>query len=502
MLTVAYYRNSIDEDKQKTSLDTQQNLAYETAKNSRLVIDREYADPKTSARKTEISQRVQFFALLDEIKRGNVKNLLVMRRDRLARNYGQHMAIYRIFKNHNLNVIFTSAELPMNYSASGELVESMLGAANQNEAIKIVSGLSQGRMTVANQDKNPGGRYPYGCVKKDVDNKDVKNKEETDSYKVVKEEMEQVQLMYKLYASDECKSVSDVVRKMFELGMSNRKSKPWEDQAIRNILSNPAYKGKRHFNFKFINGDVWSNNPELNCVGEELWNLVNKKLESSSRPRKKLDEIEINFLLKDFVFCALCKERIKTTKALVNNEICGIYRCKHLKVEKNQFESLLINHLNHHLNHIFEDHWKKLLTYSMQSKIASIEKWIKNLEDQMRRSNDHVSEFTVRWINGVLSELELEELLENLEGVKELQVFIESRRKELNKNLELLEKYKDEKREDWFVKLSLDMDSKQLIPLLKETVSQIVFLENGIRFEFKHPYIKEYTEILNESNNS
>ncbi|WP_263364234.1 recombinase family protein [Geobacillus zalihae] len=53
MKTVAYYRNSISKEKQKLSIEMQMQHVHEVAAKNRLLIDDEFMDRETSARKKE-----------------------------------------------------------------------------------------------------------------------------------------------------------------------------------------------------------------------------------------------------------------------------------------------------------------------------------------------------------------------------------------------------------------------------------------------------------------
>lgn len=98
----------------------QRTISEAVAAQRSLLIDEEYIDIAVSARINKISDRPNLARLLTDIKRGNVKTLIAYKRDRLARNVGQHLEIYEILKKYNVQVIFSASnELPLQYSPAG-----------------------------------------------------------------------------------------------------------------------------------------------------------------------------------------------------------------------------------------------------------------------------------------------------------------------------------------------------------------------------------------------
>lgn len=106
MKTALYARHSIKEAKQKTSMDSQTYEGEMVALRNRLFIDERYLDPEVSARKRSITERPELNRLLCDIKAGIVKNVIVSRRCRLARNLSEHLDIYDIFGNTGLMLFF------------------------------------------------------------------------------------------------------------------------------------------------------------------------------------------------------------------------------------------------------------------------------------------------------------------------------------------------------------------------------------------------------------
>ncbi|MET3292325.1 UNVERIFIED_CONTAM: DNA invertase Pin-like site-specific DNA recombinase [Brevibacillus sp. OAP136] len=78
---------------------------------------------------TQLHERPQLSLLLNSIKRGEVANLLVYTRCRLARNVEQYMEIYELLQEHQINVLFGADNEPaVLYTPEGALIEELMAA--------------------------------------------------------------------------------------------------------------------------------------------------------------------------------------------------------------------------------------------------------------------------------------------------------------------------------------------------------------------------------------
>ncbi|WCN38660.1 recombinase family protein [Aneurinibacillus uraniidurans] len=137
MLTVAYYRRS--STIQEHSIEMQRFKALQCSIKHSLIIDQEFIDDAVSARQTNIQERKALHQILDLVDQGKVKNLIVYKRDRLARNTLQHLLIYHKLRAQKVNVIFTAEqELSMEYTPIAEFFELILGSMLQREGEQII----------------------------------------------------------------------------------------------------------------------------------------------------------------------------------------------------------------------------------------------------------------------------------------------------------------------------------------------------------------------------
>ncbi len=121
----------------------QENQAKEYSVSNALPIHKVYKDDNTSAIKFGINDRKGLTHLLEDIKNGRVENLLVYKRDRLARKSEEYMKIYEILKEHKVRVHFTSAsEYPMSYNNLSEFIELILSGMVEHEVKQMKERIS------------------------------------------------------------------------------------------------------------------------------------------------------------------------------------------------------------------------------------------------------------------------------------------------------------------------------------------------------------------------
>lgn len=183
--SVAYYRSSTDI--QEDSVSIQRSMVMKASIQKAILIDKEYTDEFYSARKMKTHERPAMKKLLEEIKAGNIANLFVYKRDRIARQVEDYMQFYHLCREHDVNVIFASEnELPMQFNGLGEFFELLMAAINQREAEKINESILASKIS-----KFLAGDYigplPYG----------YRHNKQKNEIEKVENELEKVQLIFK-----------------------------------------------------------------------------------------------------------------------------------------------------------------------------------------------------------------------------------------------------------------------------------------------------------------
>ncbi|MCM3768381.1 recombinase family protein [Neobacillus niacini] len=276
--TVAYYRNSISKMKQKLSIVYQMDHVRKKAKEKQLLIDEEYTDNETSARKTKTEERKNFSRLLYEVKKGNIQRILVYSRCRLARNVSQYMEIYRLFKENNIEVIFAAEhEFSMIYTVEGELIERIMAAFNEHEATTLVEKLQDSKKTVARQGKHAVGPITYG-YRKDENSKG--------NWLIDTKEAETIRQLFQAYIKFSFKTNTEFIEMLDNNEISRVDGEKWNYGRAMSALSNDIYIGYRRYTTdketieRFVS--------DLVIVDKSIWSRYRRKKVSLRLSEKKM----------------------------------------------------------------------------------------------------------------------------------------------------------------------------------------------------------------------
>ena len=96
-----------------------------------------FIDHNVSANKLSVIKRPAFQNLLIEIKKGRIKTLYVISRDRLARNFYEYVELVKTLYKYGVNIVFTDTAQP---AFSNELsIEALYGMFPQHTGYNIAS---------------------------------------------------------------------------------------------------------------------------------------------------------------------------------------------------------------------------------------------------------------------------------------------------------------------------------------------------------------------------
>lgn len=367
MKTALYARHSIKEAKQKTSMDSQTYEGEMAALRNRLFIDESYLDPEVSARKKSMTERPELHRLLCDIKAGIVKNVIVSRRCRLARNLSEHLDIYDIFWKHGINVIFSvNGEPPMIYSEEGEILEAIYGAKNEIEGNRIIQGIKAGNRAKAIDGRKPSGSVPYGYRTIDTD-----DKKQMGTMKKEDAEVDLILRMFDVFLNQDFKNFSSYVRYIkSHLDVPSS----WDSSRVGSMIKNQIYNGYLEYD-----GEC-TLVPHLRVFdNEDTWKLINDKYHSNYVTGRKNSKHPVEFLLKDKVTCSFCEE-VMTTRKYIYKGIDGYYECKKhgLKIKKHDIEKKYLEEAENYLQ------LEKKYPSEVLNKTIEIKRKLFNLEVHLR----------------------------------------------------------------------------------------------------------------------
>lgn len=476
--TAAYVRNSADIF-QENSIKLQEEQAYRCAALNALTIDEFYRDTNTSAKKNAIEERKELSRLLSDIRSGLVGNVIIYKRDRLARNTEEYMEIYENFKAHKVNVYFSAAnEFPMHYTPQAFTIEYLLASFAEHEEVQLKERISDTNASNFKEGKNVPGALPYGykrCTKTD-DNGNV-----TEAWiEVDPDEKEIVQRIYDDLLSGNFDSIESFRKYLRDNGITTKntttkKGTPNNNWAmgkdnIIDLIRNPLYKGLHRRNFQ--HNEVAIQYPEdKRIIPIEKWEKAQITLDSITP--KKENVPHLFFLLKDIVKCAYCDKdnRLSTVVIKEDDDYVGYYQCtKHrIKIHKDPIERDVLSECKRYVAEMLSVRRYSNKLSSDMSKFRGLA--IKNAKEDLQKELNHFTDCMRHY----LAEKDPSKKAELLSACNESQQQIKNKRQKIAHVTAFLEENNLKSKQldlfdDFFRNIS-ELDSA----VLKDLISDVVF---------------------------
>jgi len=436
-----------------------------------------------------IEARPEVQKLLEDVKLGKWKGVLVVEIERLARGETMDQGIVaNAFKISNTKIITPMKIYDPNDEFDEEYFEFGL-FMSRREYKTIKRRLERGRISSVTEGKYVGSIAPFGYDR-------VKLKGQKGYTLEPNSEAEVVKLIFKLYAYDGL-SINEVARKLNEMRIKPRKNLEWTNNMVKRILSNNVYIGKIKWNFRkevkvYKNGKYIRSRPvnynymeyvglHPSIIDEKTWNIVKDRLSLNKAPVK--DASVVKNPLIGLVYCAKCgRKLIRRPYTLYKKEptlYCGNPKCDNIGVKLCLVEEKVIEGLRKWLENYKID-------YSKYDKKISND-IIKGLEETIKL-------FTLKLEKEKEKLLKICNLLE--EGIYSKEVFkvrsecINNNIEQLNKSIEeykiKLEKEKNNKvsKVDMIPKIENIIDVYNLLntaeeknELLKTVITQVTYLK-------------------------
>lgn len=485
--TVAYYRNSISKMKQKLSIEYQMDHVRKKSREKQLLIDEEYTDNETSARKTKTEERKNFSRMLYEVKKGNIQKILVYSRCRLARNVTQYMEIYRLFKEKNIEVIFAAEhEFPMIYTVEGELIERIMAAFNEHEATTLVEKLQDSKKTVARKGKHAVGPITYG-YRKDENSKG--------DWIIDSKEAETIKQLFQAYKKFSFKTNTEFIEMLDNNEITRADGEKWNYGRAMSALSNDIYIGYRRYTTdketieRFVS--------DLVIVDKSIWEQVQEKKSQFKIIRKENDDEELIYLLDKLVICSRCHNKVNGHRILIKEEKIPVYRCrKHHKVraEKEQLELEVIKCANQFFFQILNPTISLFINKCIQDEHTIYNR----LTQQSIRKIEFIEERITKAMHRLIESEEnvnlpkqIQKDQKELEDLNRVNEEWEEKKFSAIEKLKLVEVYQNNHENGIDKVIDEEMEDVLKLLLLSDIVDSIVLTEADAHVNFKHPHYQE-----------
>lgn len=501
--TVAYYRSSTD--LQEHSIEMQRSKAMYTSLERRIIIDEEFVDEKVSARKHNWKKRPALQQLVAQIEQGIIENLVVYKRDRLARNLGEHLQLYELFKQHNIHVFFTSEnEVHMYYTPIGEYLETILGAMAEHEGKQIQQRIIEAKVS-SFLDGNYAGNLPYGYTKG--------TEEDDDLIVQVPSEIQVVDEIFQSILSKRFETIQELCAHLNAKGLVRKKKprksslqsdenqeliKKWDTHGIRTVVQNMLYMGTRIVHFNHIGHMKKYEN--LAVVTEEDWNKANVMLEQMAPERKRANNFR--FPLQKFLLCYECKLELKARKRMIKGEFFRVLRCENEEcvskpeVWLKDVEEQVLEQAQHFFESLLDNHFQQLYERQQKQNIEKVKKMIHSHEEKIRLRDQAVERATKKWLNTPTAEHE-ERMKETFQELKQLKQELTRYYKRLD-GIESFGKQLQENRPHYTPTHIKAYPIEVQEELYGELLDTIFISKEEIHIYFKHPFVSPKGVFLYE----
>jgi len=278
-----------------------------------------YADEGISGK--NITERPAINELIEDIKKGYVKNVLVFKIDRLTRNTADLISLIDLFNKYGCSFNSLNESIDTQ-TATGRMFIKIIGIFAEFERENIAERSRIGFERKAREGYSMcTGSPSYGYDRKNGERIQTVNPYEAG---IVKE-------MYSMFL-DRHMSFLDIARNLNSRNIPTKANSNWHARTVKNVLTNCNYVGnvryatkdeKRSFEAKGIHEPI---------ISEELYEETQILIEKLSTKVYKKHPKEDHYFA-GIVFCALCGEKLVVHgdyKRDKNGNIIspGAYRCQ------------------------------------------------------------------------------------------------------------------------------------------------------------------------------
>lgn len=357
---VGYARYSDHNQDDGFSIEYQLSEMQEYCLRNGLELVNTYIDQATTAKK--VAGRDSFFRLVNDIKAGYVKTLIVYKFSRIFRNSYESHKYRKLFKKHGVKLISITQAVD-DETSTGRLMINVLSDIDQFQSETISDHVKSGMREMAKQGYFTGGTVPYG-YKTVFDENAIKPRKK---YAIEETEAKEVKELFTLYS--EGYSLRFLQEEMLAKGLKTRQGKPFGITTISRMLRNDFYIGTLRYKTTgydpvVVPGAV----PAI--IDLETWELVQQRHEKNKlvKPRKRKDL----YSLTGKIHCLKCGAHFfgiasgseqKGKKYYYKYYICsnnkGYRSCDCLRLKKEDIEEFVLKEIK-----------KNILNYEAVEKLA------------------------------------------------------------------------------------------------------------------------------------
>lgn len=274
-----YIRYSTHNQDDGFSVEYQKSEIDEFLKKNDLTLEKAHIDQAQTA--TKVAGRDEFFALLDDVKKGLVDIIVVYKMNRIFRNAWESHLYRKIMREHNVKIMSVTQHIDEETS-EGRFMTSTLANVDQYQAEITSDHVKSSMREMARQGYYTGGRVLYGYKLQEFQHGGKIRKKYTPN----EEETKIVKFMFEFISSG--KTIIQLMHYLKDNEIKNRNGKLFYEQVLLSMLRNDCYIGTVRYKVKGYDEIVTENAHEA-IVDKGLFAAVQKQLNSKPEiaPRRK-----------------------------------------------------------------------------------------------------------------------------------------------------------------------------------------------------------------------
>ncbi len=465
-----YVRISREKEDTDRSIEDQIQTGIELANKHRFAYEI-YREKDGTSGSLPINQRPELERLVNDIIDGKITKVYAYDQSRLERSENTRYVLKRLFKESNIEVYYSNGK--QGQSIEGDLAGDIISRVNQYY-LEITEKKIE---SVLLRNAKEGRRFSaiqYG-YKEGQDKKLEINEQEAELVKRIfalsleglgTSKIAEILNSEGIPTRYNLKKGTYFVKNKYtgEISIRNKKDVKWKGGTIRNIITNPIYKGLRRWGYD-RKTKQWKHVFPAPAIFEEwYWEKVNNNLKNNSNNRGKA--VEHSYLLKGLLRCGKCGanyygrtrtapegKRPKDHYYMCSSKRRGEHNCGNRSINIDVLDGIIWvclisqGRLQKLIHEFFNSSETAVKLKELEAKIESLNFELEQLNLQRRNVLKNLREIdiSVEDMNEVLAELK-EEIRVKTEEIKEIEIQFEdlsNSRTNIEQNLDLLSDLKD-----------------------------------------------------------
>lgn len=337
-----------------------------------------YVDDGISGK--NLTERPEVSRLIEDVKKGKIKNVLIYKLDRLTRSVKDLIYLIELFDKNNCTFNSQTEKIDTS-NAVGRMFVKIIGIFAEFERENLAE-----RVTLGYEQKTREGNYTNCNGVFGYDYIVGKGK-----LKINKNEAEYVRKIYNWYLEGE--SMLKIAKKLKDLNVPTKRGGHWNQSTIYSILTNPLYIGNVRYGVGRKNSFEVSGKNIIPIIDEELFNNVNNLMKRRKKFHNKKYSSDDTYYFR-VLRCSLCggkyhaRQQLQSGKKYItyqcnghNNNSCNSPGFSHKKIE-----NAFINYLDNIKDLEFDKNILKKEKFDINNSTSELKEQINKLNNKRKET--------------------------------------------------------------------------------------------------------------------